>query len=347
MDFLTIKNVSKNFGRVNVLDDINFSVKEGELVCLLGPSGCGKTTLLRLIAGLEDPNEGSEIYLKDKEITPLRPADRDFGIVFQSYALFPNMTAFQNVAYGLKHKKNSKEYIKDKVFESLSLVNLKDLHDRYPSQLSGGQQQRVALARAIALSPRFLLLDEPLSALDAKVRDELRIQIRNLQKRLGITTIMVTHDQEEALTMGERIVVMNDAKLEQYDTPEAVYDKPITPFVAEFIGTINQFHDDDDNSYIAIRPEHIDIQTESDSETSKAVVHSVEFRGSSSRIYLEMERYSTYEFVNEFLLVDVSSGKLHRLNLEKDQEIYIKFPEKHLLRYEDNKIVEDSIVSKS
>ncbi len=205
---------------------------------MLGPSGCGKTTLLRIIAGLEQHTSG-RIIQDGKDVSNLPPSQRDFGIVFQSYALFPNLTAFQNIAYGLENAKQSKPQIRARVSELLDLVGLAGLEKKYPAQMSGGQQQRVALARALAQSPGLLLLDEPLSALDAKVRVKLRTEIARLQKQLGITTLMVTHDQEEALVMGDRIVVMDKGYIAQVGTPHAVYQQPNTSFVADFIGVMN------------------------------------------------------------------------------------------------------------
>ena len=211
---------------------------EGEFVCFLGPSGCGKTTLLRAIAGLDIQTTGT-IEQAGADISALPPSERDFGIVFQSYALFPNMTVTRNVAYGLESQKRSRAEVRDRVRDLLELVGLPDQGDKYPAQLSGGQQQRIALARAIAMSPGLLLLDEPLSALDAKVRARLRYEVKSLQRRLGITTIMVTHDQEEALTMADRIVVMNHGVIEQVGAPAEIYREPASVFVADFIGTMN------------------------------------------------------------------------------------------------------------
>ncbi|OUR80162.1 ABC transporter ATP-binding protein [Alphaproteobacteria bacterium 46_93_T64] len=236
--YLQVRNVTKKFGTFTALKDISLDVIEGEFVCFLGPSGCGKTTLLRAIAGLDIQTLGS-VYQGGKEISNLPASERDFGIVFQSYALFPNLSVNENVGYGLVNIRTSKSDIKDRVTELLSLVGLEDQGDKFPAQLSGGQQQRVALARALAMSPGLLLLDEPLSALDAKVRVHLRHEMKELQRRLGVTTIMVTHDQEEALTMADRIVVMNDGVIEQVGTPEEIYGHPASPFVAEFVGTMN------------------------------------------------------------------------------------------------------------
>ena len=236
--YLRIERLTKKFGGFTALDDISLDVHEGEFVCFLGPSGCGKTTLLRAIAGLDVQTAGM-VEQAGADISALPPSERDFGIVFQSYALFPNMTVTRNVAYGLESQGRSRSEIRDRVRELLALVGLPDQGDKYPAQLSGGQQQRIALARAIATSPGLLLLDEPLSALDAKVRARLRYEVKALQRRLGITTIMVTHDQEEALTMADRIVVMNDGVIEQAGAPTEIYSEPASVFVADFIGIMN------------------------------------------------------------------------------------------------------------
>ena len=236
--YLRIRRLTKKFGEFTALADISLDVLEGEFVCFLGPSGCGKTTLLRAIAGLDIQTTGT-IEQAGADISALPPSERDFGIVFQSYALFPNMTVARNVAYGLESLKRSRAEVRERVRELLELVGLPDQGDKYPAQLSGGQQQRIALARAIAMSPGLLLLDEPLSALDAKVRARLRYEVKSLQRRLGITTIMVTHDQEEALTMADRIVVMNHGVIEQVGAPAEIYREPASVFVADFIGTMN------------------------------------------------------------------------------------------------------------
>ncbi len=238
-NFLKIKGLWKAFGDFLALKDIELDVNEGEFVCFLGPSGCGKTTLLRAIAGLDLQTKGS-IKQAGKDISNLPPAERDYGIVFQSYALFPNLTIEKNIAFGLENVGIAKGAIAKRVNELLELVGLPDQGKKYPAQLSGGQQQRIALARAIATEPGLLLLDEPLSALDAKVRVSLRHEIKELQRKLGITTIMVTHDQEEGLSMADRIVVMNHGVIEQVGTPIEVYRNPGTLFVADFIGEMNQ-----------------------------------------------------------------------------------------------------------
>ncbi len=236
--YLQIRNVSKFFGKVAALDDVSLDVRDGEFLFLLGPSGCGKTTLLRIIAGLDEPSAGQVIQAGD-DVTTLPPSRRNFGIVFQSYALFPNLTVAQNIAYGLENRRLPKAQVAARVTEMLQLVSLQGYDARYPAQLSGGQQQRVALARALAISPGLLLLDEPLSALDARVRARLRLEVAALQRRLGVTTIMVTHDQEEALTMADRVVVMDRGRIVQIGAPHEVYRTPATPFVADFVGLMN------------------------------------------------------------------------------------------------------------
>ncbi len=238
MAFLEIESLRKTFAQQQVVEKFDLAVEHGEFVSFLGPSGCGKTTTLRMIAGFEIPSSGS-IRIDGQEVTGLRPNQRNVGMVFQAYALFPNMTVAENVAFGLKVAKRPAAEIKQRVEEMLQLIKLPKLGARYPYQLSGGQQQRVALARALAVKPNVLLLDEPLSALDAKIRVSLREEIRALQRALGITTIYVTHDQEEALSMSDRIVVMNEGRVEQIGTPFEIYNYPRTRFVASFVGTLN------------------------------------------------------------------------------------------------------------
>jgi iron(III) transport system ATP-binding protein len=237
-EYLRLEGIRKSFGSFQALRDIELSIAQGEFVCFLGPSGCGKTTLLRIIAGLETQTAG-RIHQAGRDISVLPPAQRDYGIVFQSYALFPNLSVADNVAYGLVNRKQPRVQIGARVEELLKLVGLPGSGPKFPAQLSGGQQQRIALARALATSPGLLLLDEPLSALDALERVRLRQEIRALQHQLGVTTIMVTHDQEEALSVADRIVVMNQGVIEQVGTPMEVYRDPATPFVADFVGKIN------------------------------------------------------------------------------------------------------------
>jgi putative spermidine/putrescine transport system ATP-binding protein len=236
---VSLTNLNRHFGAVRALDGLTVDVAPGELVALLGPSGCGKTTALRILAGFETADSGT-VTVDGKEISHVPASRRDMGMVFQSYSLFPNMSALDNVGFGLRLRKKSGAERKRRAGELLEMVGLAKQAGQYPHQLSGGQQQRVALARALAIEPRVLLLDEPLSALDAKVRLQLREQIRALQQRLGTTTLFVTHDQEEALSMSDRVGVMKDGKLEQIATPSELYSEPATAFVAEFVGTMNR-----------------------------------------------------------------------------------------------------------
>jgi iron(III) transport system ATP-binding protein len=238
--YIQVKNLRKMYGPTSVLEDISFEIQEGEFVCFLGPSGCGKTTLLLCLAGLESANSG-DILKKGESLMRKPPSKRDVGIVFQSYALFPNLTVAENIRFGLENQKKAAADIGKISAELVQLLTLEGHENKYPSQLSGGQQQRVALARALAVSPSLLLLDEPLSALDAQVRSRLRGELRDLQSRLGITTIMVTHDQEEAQSLADRIILMNHGKIEQIGTPWEIYNQPASSFVADFIGVSNLF----------------------------------------------------------------------------------------------------------
>ncbi|MFB2561729.1 ABC transporter ATP-binding protein [Rhizobium sp. IMFF44] len=238
MAFLELTHIKKSFGDIQVVHDFNMKIEKGEFVSFLGPSGCGKTTVLRMIAGFETPTAGT-LSINGKDQRALKPNQRNIGMVFQAYALFPNMTVHDNVAFGLKVAGMAKPDIDKRVKEMLALIKLDHLAGRYPYQMSGGQQQRVALARAIAVKPQVLLLDEPLSALDAKIRISLREEIRAIQQQLGITTVFVTHDQEEALSISDRIVVMNAGRADQIGTPFEIYNTPATRFVASFVGTLN------------------------------------------------------------------------------------------------------------
>jgi len=238
MSFLELTGIRKQFGETVAVQDFNLQAERGEFVSFLGPSGCGKTTTLRMIAGFEAPTQGT-ITLDGADITNRPPNRRNIGMVFQSYALFPNMNVADNVGFGLKMRGRPRDQIKSRVAELLELIHLPDRGSRYPYQLSGGQQQRIALARALAFEPTVLLLDEPLSALDAKIRVTLRHEIRAIQRQLGITTVYVTHDQEEALSLSDRVVVMSDGRIEQIGTPFEVYNFPTTAFVASFVGTLN------------------------------------------------------------------------------------------------------------
>ncbi len=265
MSFVTITGLAKQFGQSPVFENIDCRIEQGELITLLGPSGCGKSTLLRCIAGLTEIDAG-EIYVDGQEISRVKPRDRNISMVFQSYALFPNMTVAENIGFGLKMNKTPKPEIDAKVKRFLGLVQLEEKANCYPKQLSGGQQQRVALARALVVEPKILLLDEPLSALDAKIRKALRLQIREIQRELNITTIFVTHDQEEALIMSDRIFLMDKGRFAQIGTPEQIYTHPATEFAARFVGNYNVFAKKDlaqydlsglDGEIFALRPESI------------------------------------------------------------------------------------------
>lgn len=282
MASLRAEHIIKKFGKQTALNDVSFEIEDGEFVCVLGPSGCGKSTLLRVIAGLEDIESG-KVEIGGRDVTGEPPSARNFGIVFQSYALFPNMTAEENVAYGLWNKRLSRDEIASRVSGALEMVGLAEQRKKYPQQLSGGQQQRVAIARAIVLKPEFLLLDEPLSALDAKVRVKLRRELRRIQQKLGITTIMVTHDQEEALSLADRVIVMNNSVIEQIDTPQKVYESPSSPFVADFVGTVNFVG----GRSSAIRPESIQLHGEASEDSIPGRVCDIEFRGSFYRVGVE------------------------------------------------------------
>ena len=299
---LELRHVTKTFGELKALDDVSFTIERGTLVCFLGPSGCGKTTLLRVIAGLEQHDAGT-LGLDGRDLSPIPARNRNFGVVFQSYSLFPNLTIAANVAYGLECRKWSKDEIAQRVDEMLNLVHLNDQAGKYPHQLSGGQQQRIALARALAPKPAVLLLDEPLSALDAKVREELREEIRMLQRRLEITTIMVTHDQEEALTMADTIVVMNNGRVMQTGPPMELYRRPDNRFVAEFLGrmnivpsclglTIAEKNDHQGGTrplVLGIRPEDVNLSVDNGSNGHlQAVVDQVTRLGNLTRVTLRV-----------------------------------------------------------
>jgi len=350
--YLRIENIIKYFGDFCALNDVSIEIGEGEFVCFLGPSGCGKTTLLRAIAGLELQTHG-RIEQAGRNISNLPPAERDFGIVFQSYALFPNLSIVRNVAYGLENRKLPRAEIGTRVRDLLELVGLTGQDDKYPAQLSGGQQQRVALARALATSPGLLLLDEPLSALDARVRVHLRHEIRELQNRLGVTTIMVTHDQEEALTMADRIVVMNQGVIEQVGTPMQIYRHPATAFVADFIGKMN-FADGavagegrirlgevelscDTGGFaagqavqIAVRPEDIVARgvAAGDTNAFSASVADLEFLGSSLRVDL-----TGASLGGQTLTADLSVNLMRELELEPGHDITVRIPPERITLY--------------
>ena len=326
VSYLSIENLSKSFGKFLALDDVCIDINAGEFVCFLGPSGCGKTTLLRCIAGLEVQTSGT-IIQNSEIISDLPTSQRDFGIVFQSYALFPNLSCFHNIAYGLENLGWEKQDVTKRVDELLSLVGLLDHSAKFPSQLSGGEQQRIALARAIATSPNLLLLDEPLSALDAKVRVHLRQELKNFHRRLGLTTVMVTHDQEEALSIADRIFVMDGGRIMQSGTPEEIYANSSNPFVANFIGMTNfiegKVHNRDaitvqnqqirvpGHNYtkgtkviIAARPECIQLSKKNTSGSFDGTVVDVEFLGSFLRIYLDTSIMPNQRLIADKPMID-------------------------------------------
>lgn len=345
MAYLELKNVSKQFGTVLAVNNFDLDVDRGTLVSFLGPSGCGKTTTLRMIAGFEQPDQGT-IALDGIDITTIPPNKRDIGMVFQAYALFPNMTVRDNVAFGLEMKKTPSKEIDRRVNEVLEMVRLANIAKRYSHQLSGGQQQRIALARALAVQPRVLLLDEPLSALDAEVRVVLRAEIRRIQTQLAITTVYVTHDQEEALSISDKVVVMNNGLIEQIGTPEAIYRQPKTRFVATFIGTANQFMgkviDDnavqcenttllvgnirgffkDDEVVVLVRPESIQIQFEpinlQNWNSLQGVIETVTFHGAMTRIGVNVNGQRVVADVTYSSSTPISLGQVCWLAFQAD-----------------------------
>src|SRR3954452_16865040 len=254
MPFLALQGLTKRFGDAAAVDDLSLTVEQGEFVSLLGPSGCGKTTTLQMIAGFVEASGGS-VTLDGRDLLAMKPAERGLGLVFQSYALFPHMTAAQNVAFGLEMRRVPTAERASRVKEALALVGLAQLADRYPRRMSGGQQQRVALARALVIRPRILLLDEPLSNLDAKLREEMQIELRQIQRTVGTTTILVTHDQAEAMALSDRVVVMNAGRVEQVARPHEAYERPATAFVAAFLGKTNRLRVN--GSEVSVRPERI------------------------------------------------------------------------------------------
>jgi iron(III) transport system ATP-binding protein len=344
--YVVVTNVTKRFGEFVALEGVSLHVGEGEFVCFLGPSGCGKTTLLRAIAGLDIQSSGT-IEQAGRDISPLPPEERDFGIVFQSYALFPNLTVRQNIAYGLENRGMKRAEIDARVLELLELVGLPDQGRKYPAQISGGQQQRVALARALAPKPGLILLDEPLSALDAKVRIRLRQELKQLQQQLGVTMVMVTHDQEEALSIADRIVVMNMGIVEQVGTPAEIYNRPASQFVADFIGAMNFFagtavgpnqvrvgtlqltcqpngHDQGEAVVVAIRPEDIRVVEPTEEIQLNCIeieVGPIEFLGSYVRT-----RFHHPAFTEEPLTAEISQNLVRRRDIQPGNHLLVQLP---------------------
>jgi len=340
---IEIRDIQKAFGRFKALKNVNLHIEGGELVALLGPSGCGKTTLLRIIAGLETPDAGA-ILFHGEDATDRHVRDREVGFVFQHYALFRHMTVFENIAFGLrvrpKETRPSEEEIRAKVHKLLDLVQLDWLAERYPAQLSGGQRQRIALARALAVEPKVLLLDEPFGALDAKVRKELRRWLRRLHDELHVTSVFVTHDQEEALEVADRVVVLNEGRIEQIGTPEAVYDHPATPFVYQFLGDVNLFHgrvhdghakigeaqlalpgdpEHRDSAVFYARPHEIDILRDNPGQSAiPATVLDIRPLGATVRI--ELERDDGHGIVE----VELARDRYNREELGRGSRVYLQ-----------------------
>lgn len=340
---IEIRNLWKSFGKFTALKDINLTVDSGELVALLGPSGCGKTTLLRIIAGLEAPNHGT-LFFHGEETTQRHVRERQVGFVFQHYALFRHMTVFENVAFGLRVRPRQlrlqETALRAKVHELLELVQLEQMASRYPSQLSGGQRQRIALARALAVAPKVLLLDEPFGALDARVRKELRRWLRRLHDELHVTSVFVTHDQEEALEVADRIVVMNQGRIEQIGTPDEVYGSPATPFVYQFLGDVNLFHGrvnagwgrvggfqvklpdhqgtKNADAIAYIRPHDLDISRQPEESAMAAVIAQIRSVGPVIRLSLQVEGNGEP--------VEVELGRTHfqELALQEGDQVFVK-----------------------
>ncbi len=323
---ILIEDVSKQFGSFFAVDNVNLEIKTGSLVALLGPSGSGKSTLLRMIAGLEPPDSG-KIWIENRDTTCQSVQERNIGFVFQHYALFKHLTIRQNIAFGLEIRKVPKAKTRQRVEELLELVQLSGLGDRYPSQLSGGQRQRIALARALAVQPQVLLLDEPFGALDAKVRKELRDWLRRLHHEVNITTVFVTHDQEEAMEVADEIVVMNRGRVEQVGTPAQIYDTPATAFVMSFIGPVNVLSStahifttqrlESASPQIYLRPHDVLIQTNPEASFAPAIVNRIVYLGWEIQIELVLE--DGHE-VTAYL----DRERFNQLQIERRQRVYIK-----------------------
>jgi putative spermidine/putrescine transport system ATP-binding protein len=343
MAYLSLQKISKKFGHVVAVKDFDLEIAKGALVSFLGPSGCGKTTTLRMIAGFEQPDPGEgRVVLDGADITAVPPNRRNIGMVFQSYALFPHMSVQANIAFGLRMHRLSKAEIQERVASILDLVRLRETAARFPHQLSGGQQQRIALARALAIRPRVLLLDEPLSALDAEVRIALRGEIRRIQSEMGITTVYVTHDQEEALSISDRVIVMNGGSIEQIGTPEEIYHTPRTRFVAGFIGTANQFNGETEGAatvtwngfrllippspvgdprpvVVLVRPENMTVHDRDpgteDRNVIDGVIETITFHGALTRLGIQVR--------GQRVVADITVGERNRFLL--NQRVWVSF----------------------
>jgi sulfate/thiosulfate transport system ATP-binding protein len=355
---ISLKNISKRFGAFSALDDINLEIPDGDLVALLGPSGCGKTTLLRIIAGLEQADSG-DVYLRGDKVTNKSVKNRHIGFVFQHYALFRHMTVFDNIAFGLRVKPSrdrpSEAIIHKRVHDLLNLVQLDWLHDRFPDQLSGGQRQRIALARALAVEPSVLLLDEPFGALDASVRKDLRLWLRHLHNELDVTTIFVTHDQEEAMEVASQIVVLNHGKIEQKGTPSEIYDAPRNDFVSHFIGQTNVFQltkgdsswlksagivlEDAEGVTAHVRPHHIAVEKLPDNATSPIIVKDWQHLGATIRLELSNEALNG---ATKIVYAEMPSEQFKQLNLDKGNRVAVFIKHAHWFNLAEPKTAAES-----
>ncbi|MGY6277389.1 sulfate/molybdate ABC transporter ATP-binding protein [Methylomonas sp. MgM2] len=342
---IQLNHISKQFGAFTALDDINLEIPEGDLVALLGPSGCGKTTLLRIIAGLEQADHG-EVYLQGANVTAQPVKERQIGFVFQHYALFRHMTVFDNIAFGLRVKprkqRPTEAHIKDKVHSLLQLVQLDWLHDRFPDQLSGGQRQRIALARALAVEPSVLLLDEPFGALDAGVRKDLRLWLRHLHQELHVTSIFVTHDQEEAMEVASRIVVLNHGKIEQKGSPSEIYDQPQSDFVSRFIGQTNVFHlknedsvwlqnmgiiiDEPKGIVAHVRPHNIGVEKLTEPGSSPVYLKDWQHLGGTIRLELNRDGHNGSAAI---IYAEMPNEQFRELALHKGDKVALRIKHAH------------------
>ena len=324
---IEVENVSKSFNDFKALSDVSITVPEGSLTALLGPSGSGKSTLLRVIAGLERPDTG-RVLISGQDATLLRPQDRGVGFVFQHYAAFKHMTVFNNIAFGLKIRKREKPRIKERVHELLDLVHLNGFADRYPAQLSGGQRQRMALARALAVEPNVMLLDEPFGALDARVRKDLRIWLRRLHDEVHVTTVFVTHDQEEAMDVSEQIVVMNDGQVEQVGKPRQLYEEPANAFVMSFIGPVNRMGD------TFVRPHDIEVMLEPNGTSKEAQVDRIVHLGFEVRVEYTLQDGETG-------WAQLTKAESDQLELTDGQIVYVREGEARVFSEEELKAAPD------
>jgi len=328
---IELRQINKTFGAYSALKDINLDIRDGELMALLGPSGSGKTTLLRIIAGLElpDPGPDSSIEFDGVPVDPQSPSQRQVGFVFQHYALFRTMSVFENIAFGLrvrpKESRPSDAEIQTRVTKLLQLIQLENLAKRYPSQLSGGQRQRVALARALAIEPKILLLDEPFGALDAKVRQGLRRWLRDLHKEIHVTSVLVTHDQEEALEVADRVVVMNQAHVEQVGTPDEVFHRPSSAFVMDFLGHVNLFWGRQDGRRVMVRPHDLELHAPgAGSDGVQSTIRRVQTAGSMVRVLVESDD-------SETLTVELTHQRFSELNLKVGDPVSVTMREKSVV----------------